>query len=90
MSVSEHPEYSYHSTLEEKSSGSHHTATKIIRSRRKLQLCMKRSVSGGRICIRIYITCMCEKSSTMFFTMASKFGIEREYIGGLSKAKCLY
>jgi len=54
LSVSEHPEYSYHSTLEEKSSGSHHTATKIIRSRRKLQLCMKRSVSGGRICIRIY------------------------------------
>ena len=67
----------------------------IIRQRKLLEVEENYNYAWKEVLVEgeyvyVYITCMCEKSSTMFFTMASKFGIEREYIGGLSKAKCLY
>ena len=47
---------------------------------------MKVSVSG-----RIHIEHVCVRSQVRCsLPWQSKFGIEREYIGGLSKAKCLY
>ena len=66
--------------LSARNSGSHIITTTIIRSRRKLQLCTKVLVGEN--------TTMYVRSQVQCSLQSSGFGIDREYEGGLLKAKC--